>query len=253
MAFPLAHPAAVLPLRRFCPQWLSLPALMIGSLLPDAGYIFQKWHWDSFSHSFMGSIGFCLPVGIVVMVIFCALRSRVVRLLPAPYQAALLPGAQRSCGPVLGILISLLIGAWTHLFWDSCTHKDGWCVEHWPLLQMTVCRVANRAARVCTFVWYLSSFAGLVWLVLAFEKWKQTCVAGSARVPARVVLRDAVLIALLFVPAQLAHHLLRGWEPAFYGGAALCALLAMVIALRLRKGHQAGITHAPTAAGQNTT
>jgi hypothetical protein len=38
MPFPLAHPAAVLPLRRYCPKYLSFPVLIVGSLVPDVGY-----------------------------------------------------------------------------------------------------------------------------------------------------------------------------------------------------------------------
>ena len=40
MPFPLAHPAAVLPFRRYCSRWLNFPALVIGSLVPDLGYLF---------------------------------------------------------------------------------------------------------------------------------------------------------------------------------------------------------------------
>jgi len=39
MPFPLAHPAAVLPLKRFCPQRLSFSALVIGALCDR-----RHWH-----------------------------------------------------------------------------------------------------------------------------------------------------------------------------------------------------------------
>jgi hypothetical protein len=251
MAFPLAHPAAVLPLRRFCPRWLSFPALVIGSLTPDAGYLLQAKQMDVFSHTLIGSLAFCLPVGVLTMLAFCALRSRFVKLLPEPYERAVLPLCQKPCGPFFAVLVSVLIGAWTHLLWDGCTHKDGWFVEHIPVLQTAVFTVGYRSARVCAFVWYASSFAGLVWLVLAFEKWKQARVVRTTTVPLRVVLRDAVLVAVLLVPIELAHHHLQGWEPALYVGAALCALLAIVIPLRLRKRREAGITSPPVAEGQD--
>jgi hypothetical protein len=252
MAFPLAHPAAVLPLRRLCPRWLSFAALVIGSLTPDAGYLFQAWRMDAFSHSLKGSIGFCLPVGLLALLAFYALRSPVVRILPEPYRRALLPPSQKPCVPVLAVLVSLLIGIWTHLLWDSCTHKDGWCVEHIPVLHAALFNVAHRTLRVCVLLWYASSFAGLIWLVLAFEKWKQAHVVGSANVSAKVVLRDAVLVAILLLPIELAHHLLRGWEPAVYVLAACCALLAIVIPLRLRNAREAGITTPPAAEGQDS-
>jgi hypothetical protein len=49
MPYPLAHPAAVLPLRRLCPRRLSFPALVVGSLCPDVGYPLGV---SRFSHSF---------------------------------------------------------------------------------------------------------------------------------------------------------------------------------------------------------
>jgi len=59
MPFPVAHPAAVLPLRRYCPRYLSFPALVVGSLSPDLGYLFGHLHADWFSHRFWaGSFGF---------------------------------------------------------------------------------------------------------------------------------------------------------------------------------------------------
>src|SRR6266404_5342332 len=62
MAFPLAHPAAVLPLRRYCPRGFNFAALVVGSLSPDAGYLFGQRNVDEFSHRVVGSFGFCLPV-----------------------------------------------------------------------------------------------------------------------------------------------------------------------------------------------
>ena len=53
-------------MRRFCPRYLSFPALIAGSLSPDFGYLFRHFHVDSFSHRFWaGSFGFCLPVGLL--------------------------------------------------------------------------------------------------------------------------------------------------------------------------------------------
>src|ERR1035438_3630138 len=101
MPFPLAHPAAVLPLRRYCPRWLSFPALVIGSLAPDAGYCLGELggrDWGVFTHGVLGSVVFCLPLGMVLLALFYALRSPVVRMLPTPYQQALLPLCRRSSG-----------------------------------------------------------------------------------------------------------------------------------------------------------
>ncbi len=64
-------------------------------------------------------------------------------------------------------LFSILIGAWTHIAWDSVTHQTGWTAE----------RVAALSAPVSIFGWdtetshllqYLSSVFGLAVLALWF-------------------------------------------------------------------------------------
>src|SRR2546426_888521 len=115
MPFPLAHPAAALPLRRFCPQFFDYIALVVGSVLPDVSYaiddlnkfsdtfrfifgsavenhtwVKNKWDWDDFSHSFIGSIGLCLPLGILLLLGFFSLRSALLQTLPNPHRDALL-------------------------------------------------------------------------------------------------------------------------------------------------------------------
>jgi hypothetical protein len=234
MPFPLAHPAAVLPLRRYCPRWLNFPALVVGSLAPDAGYLFGEHYGGPFSHRLIGSVGFCLPLGFMVVALFYWLRSPAVRLLPAPYQRALLPLCARPWGSLWSVLLSLLIGAWSHQLWDSFTHNDGWAVLHLPLLRMELFKALGRTVRVCHVLWYGCSFAGLIWIFLAFERWKRNYVAGGAASSGQVVLRDAVLVALLTLPIELGHHLIRRNKLGLCLLAAVCALPVIAIVLRLR-------------------
>jgi Domain of unknown function (DUF4184) len=238
MPFPLAHPAAVLPLRRYCPGRLNLAALVIGSLTPDASYCLGEKAGGSFGHGLLGSVVFCLPVGLVMVALFYGLRAPVVRMLPAPYPQAFLPLCQRPLGSLWVVVISLLIGAWTHILWDSFTHNDGWFVQHLPVLQSVVLSVAGRTARVCHLLWYGCSFAGMIWLFLVFEKWKQACVNRGAGAPSKAVLRDAVLVTLLVLPIALAHHLVRGNKPWLLLIAALCALPVLGVMLKMGKARK---------------
>lgn len=233
MPFPLAHPAAVLPLRRYCPQRLSFPALVIGSLTPDASYLLGEKAGAIFGHSLLGSVAFCLPVGLVMVALFYGLRAPVVRMLPAPYPQAFLPLCRRPLGSLWVVVMSLLIGAWTHILWDSFTHNDGWFVQHLPVLQSVVLSVAGRTARVCHLLWYGCSFVGVIWLFLAFEKWKQASLNEGAGSRGKAVLWDAVLVALLVLPIALVHHLVRSHKPGLYLIAAMCALPVLGVILKL--------------------
>ena len=235
MPFPLAHPAAVLPLRRYCLRWLNFPALVIGSMIPDAGYFFDRLHGGTFSHGLLGSVAFCLPAGMVLVALFYRLRQPLVKMLPIPYQRALLPLCQRPPGSLRAMVISLLIGVGTHLAWDSFTHTNGWCVQRLPVLDRPVVWVAGRHARVCHLLWYGCSFAGVACVFWAFEKWKQGCLNGPAGVSRKAVLRDAALAAVLVVPIELMHHLVELSLPGLWLLAVACGLLVM--GMFLKAGH----------------
>jgi coproporphyrinogen III oxidase-like Fe-S oxidoreductase len=49
---------------------------------------------------------------------------------------------------------------WTHTFWDSFTHYDGWMVLHLPFLRS-----------LCRYLQYLSTVVGAAALVLAYLSW----------------------------------------------------------------------------------
>jgi len=235
MPFTLAHPAAVLPLRRFCPRWLSFPALVFGAMAPDSGYLLGSWG-GRLSHSLLGTVAFCLPVGVLMLVVFYGLRGAAVRLLPADDQRVLLPLCQRPAGPAATALVSLLLGIATHLLWDAFTHNEGWAVRHVALLQTPVFTLGNRTARLCHVLWYGCSFAGMAWLFVAFERWKQGAL-GVTSARGRAVLRDAVLVAVLAVPMQLIHHLVHGTLGLVLAGAFGVLLVAGAVGLRLWKAN----------------
>jgi hypothetical protein len=168
MPFPLAHPAAVLPLRPFCPKRLNFPALVIGSLTPDLGYAFGHLRVDRLSHRFWaGSLGFCLPAGLVLVAAFYLIRRPLIRALPEQYQPALTPVCRQRAGSPAAIIISVLIGAWSHILLDSITHEDGWLVEHVALLRITL----PWRLSVYSFLYAVCTFGGVLWLALRYLRW----------------------------------------------------------------------------------
>jgi len=181
MPFTFAHPAAILPLRRF--KFLQTVPLVIGSLTPDVPH-FLPYKWAALfsdTHSIYGSFVICLPLGMAILLLTLLTREPLTILL-GPRLRWL---AQRSVSrffesplhwPIA--LFSVLVGTWTHLAWDSFTHPAGW----------TTLRVPALSAPVAIFGWqtetyhllqYLSSVFGLVVLAL----WLRGMLA---RVPATV-------------------------------------------------------------------
>jgi hypothetical protein len=185
MPFTLSHPAAVLPLRRWCPNRFDFAALVIGSMTPDLGYYIPGCELATFAHTMAGSFAVCLPSGIALLLLFYLLRRPVCFSLPMPHREALLPLCAAS--PIFGIrpwgviLISLLIGAWTHILWDSFTHPAGWFVHHIGWLDRPVFRFGSTVSRAHYLLQQISTIAGAVILGGVYVRWlKRNSRPGSA-------------------------------------------------------------------------
>ena len=98
MPYTLSHPLAVVPLQRWCPAYLNFPALVIGSMTPDFGYFVGQFNVAGLAHTIPGSFVVCVPVGLLVLGLFYALRRPVCYLLPQPHRAALMPLATNDHG-----------------------------------------------------------------------------------------------------------------------------------------------------------
>jgi len=231
MPFPLAHPAAALPFRRYCPRLFSFPALVVGSLAPDFGSFFGRLRLDGFSHGLLGSFLFCLPVGILFLALLYALRSYAVRKVFKSTSPAILQLAWPPLGSPWVVVLSLLAGAWTHLFLDSFTHQSGWVVEHLPLLQLPLGSVAGRMVRVYSVLWYACSFVGVTFIFLAFRSWQQNSLPAPHANLVRANWRGAVLLAAVVLPIELVHRLLNNWV-----GMLLVSFLTLLLLLLVVRG-----------------
>ena len=171
MPFPLAHPAAALPLRRWCPKYLDFPSLIIGSLTPDLAASIDDWEY--FSHTILGSLVFCLPVGLLTLWIFHKVRTPVVTTLPNPHRNALLPLCTVTVSSRLAVIISLLVGSWLHIIWDLFTHDHSWLVQ--KLLSFSIGGIPLNH-----LLWLLSSFIGVTILLVRYILLLQKADSGSS-------------------------------------------------------------------------
>ena len=174
MPWTLSHPAAVLPLRRFTPKPLSFAALVVGSMTPDIGYYINRFDLSDFAHTLPGSFAACVPTGVIMLVFFYLFSRPVCHALPSPHRQALLPLCPDFPTSLTSwglILVSLLLGAWTHNFWDAFTHENGWFVERIPWLQQPVTRLGSLDVHVYLVLQEGSTVAGFVIVVLAYCFW----------------------------------------------------------------------------------
>lgn len=225
MPFPLAHPAAVLPFRRWCPRFLSFPALVIGSIIPDASYLLTRFRLSEVAHQMIGTVEFSLPLGLAVLVLLHRGGRWTLPLMPAWLRTPLAPFCNRPLGSPLGLVMSVLIGAMTHVGWDSFAHTDGWFVQHLPLLQEQIGTVRGLRVRVCHLLWYTSTPLGVFCLVVAYQHWRQrTTSLPTARTRSQAS-RNALLCALSALPLSFVHHLLQG----LWGQVLVVVLLALLL------------------------
>jgi len=201
MPWTFAHPAAVLPMRRLCPRHLHFTALVIGSLMPDFGYHFGLFALATYAHTLAGSLLVCVPIGFALLTGFSAVREPLWHLLPQPHRDALEPLVSQPWAPDIGNVlrscISILLGAWSHIAWDSFTHRTGWSVEHLAALQGTVAMPWIGEVPVYEALQHLSTLVGLAALVAAYCAW-----LGPQRRPSLLAIarddrwRYAVLLSL---------------------------------------------------------
>jgi hypothetical protein len=163
--YPFAHPAAVLPLARPMGRFAVPSALAIGSVAPDL------WHLVPLasradSHSLAALLWFCLPVGLLAYALFHLVLKQPLIALLWPRLGAFackgLPGA-----PWYAVVVSLLVGALTHLAWDAITHTNDHTMQdpNWFQHANTALGgvvlggwIWRRVRRVPALPWQLSAF-----------------------------------------------------------------------------------------------
>ena len=202
MPFTLAHPAAVLPLRGG--RYLRTVPLVIGAMVPDLHY-YLPWMFGRFmfdTHGFAGSVTTDVLAGYLILVAVYLLRHPLTALLSARARwlclSALAPfsGDRRAW---IFAPLAIVLGAWSHLLWDSFTHNDGWIVHRVAALSATV-TVGPYTGTVYHVLQYLSSVFGLIVLAIWYAR-----LPSPAAVPAaRGAARSSALPVLLLVVAAAA-------------------------------------------------
>jgi hypothetical protein len=141
MPLTFSHPAIVLPLKYLPKRWISLTGLVIGSVTPDFEYFARMKVSSIYSHTWFGLLWFDLPVGLLLCFVYHdivkgtsishlpkALRSRFEQYNALDWNNHFIKNS-------LVIILSILVGSTSHLFWDSFTHVTGYFVVLWDMVK----------------------------------------------------------------------------------------------------------------------
>jgi hypothetical protein len=128
MPYTLSHVAAVLPFSRQLARLQILSAMVIGSMVPDFGYLLPIHPLRAATHSAVSLVTFSLPLGLLSYWIFQRwMKAPLFNLLPdqaylrwRPFSA---PATWTSPRQWLLAACGVLLGAVIHLVWDGFTHE----------------------------------------------------------------------------------------------------------------------------------
>lgn len=179
MPFTISHIAAVLPAHRTLRRLGIFSAAIVGSMVPDFGFLPPLQLERSATHSAMALLTFCLPMGLAAFWLF--------QLLIKPAWCAVLPdrwrGRFRAEHPVarignlrvwLAAAAAVLVGAATHLVWDGFTHEDGRGVRMLPFLDDDGPPIEGHPLPLYQWLQHVSSILGLVVVLVAAWKWSRS-------------------------------------------------------------------------------
>ena len=232
MPFTFSHPAIVLPLTFLPRQWFSLTGLVVGSLTPDFEYFLRMKIQSNYSHTLSGLFWFDLPLGVLLAFIFHNIvRDSLFDNLPTILKSRLVKFKQFDWNNYfkahwLVVTISVLIGATSHIFWDSFTHDHGYFVQKIPALTNTV-DILGRQVPTLKILQHSSTLVG--GLVIAFALLKLT---PDRNVNGQLSIKYWGILTTLTLTI-IAVRLLSGLDYKLYGHVIVTAISAGLISLTL--------------------
>lgn len=232
MPFTFSHPAIVLPLTSLPARWFSLTGLVIGSLTPDFEYFLRMRMVGNIGHTVIGILLFDLPVGLLLTFIFHNIvRNRLVVNLPAPLACRLMQYTSFNWNTHfrnswLVVVTSILVGAASHIFWDSFTHRGGFFVEMIPTLERKII-LLDYHIEIFRIVQHTSTIVGGITIIYVIARLpiKRTINGGinpKYWITVIVIALIAVLIRVTARPEYLS-----------YGNIVVIAISATLIGLTL--------------------
>jgi hypothetical protein len=234
MPFTFSHPAIVLPLTFLPRQWFSLTGLVIGSLTPDFEYFLRMRIKSNYSHTIDGLFWFDLPLGLLLAFIFHNIvRDSLFNNLPTILNSRFLAVRQFDWNGHFKInwfivTISILVGAASHIFWDSFTHDHGYFLQTIPALQNSV-DFFGRQVPILKILQHSSTLLG--GLAIAFAIYKLPTNEAET-IKENINLKYWTILAGLTLTI-IAIRLFSGLELKQYGNVIVTIISAGLISLTL--------------------
>jgi hypothetical protein len=229
MPFTFSHPALILPASYLPQRFYSLTGLIIGSMTPDFEYFIRMTVGSIYSHTYWGVLYFDLPVGIAISFIFNDIvRNQLIDHLPVQLRERFWD-LKNFCwnsffkSSWLIVIISIMVGAVSHIFWDDFTHPLGYFVKHSPFLRHKI-HFGGLQVPVYNILQTLSSLIGGI--IVCYFIWRlPKCTVDFTRRKDYYWLFVAIIIILVMTV-----RFLCGLKLARYGNVVVSMISAFFIA-----------------------
>ena len=144
-------------------------------MTPDFEYFIRMKDYSKYSHTWDGLFWFDLPLGLLLIFIFHnVVRDVLIGYLPFSLNIRFSSFEKFNWNKyfrhnIIVVLISLIVGIASHIFWDSFTHNGGYFFETIPFLDERV-NILNHQVGSASILQYVSSIiGGMVMLIVVFK------------------------------------------------------------------------------------
>ena len=184
MPFTFSHPAIILPFNFFKKRWISLTGLIAGSISPDFEYFLRMIDYSVYSHTWRGLFWFDLPVAFILTFIYHGIvKKPMTDHLPGPLKRRLWRYRDFNWQSSLSkkwiiVLLCILLGAFSHLLWDTFTHETIHMAARIPSIN-DILHINNHHKLTYFLFWDLSSVIGGVFII--FSIWQLPVFKGAIK------------------------------------------------------------------------
>lgn len=142
MPFTFSHPAIVLPFIKS--RRLSATGLIVGSVCPDFEYFIRMKVQSDSSHTLLGLFIFNIPISLLFALLFHqVIKKGLIENLPSFFSSRLdvlknLDWINYLRVNFVIVVVSIIIGATSHILWDGFTHQTGCFVSEFSFLSSEI-------------------------------------------------------------------------------------------------------------------
>lgn len=215
MPFTFSHPAIVLPATYLPKKYYSLSGLIVGSMTPDFEYFIRMKDYSKYSHTWSGLFWFDVPLGLALLFIFHnVVRNTLIEYLPFSFNVRFSAFEKFNWNQyfrknIIVVLISLIVGIASHLFWDSFTHDGDYFAQTIPFLKNSI-NILNHQVTGAVIFQYISSLVGAVVMLIYIFKFPEGRKTQQRNILNFWLIVSAIMIFVLnvrlYLDSLLNHH-----------------------------------------------